>query len=365
MIDFKSVIKNVFIFFSFFPFVGPNIGSDMQPFALVAAVFLLIIYRRIVIPYKIWIYSSILIIALISVYSVVYVPLLDVIKRLFSYISLIMIYVASYTVYNKENFFDFEKKSKIYNCIWALVGGVQYYFINDFLTFLVPLSRTTESRGVCSLASEPSFYGYMCFLFFVFALSYKKHKIIFCLLSFIQTIFFAQSTVALLYFVVFAIWYAIFKIIELNPKQICYYIITIGCAVFFIYSWIQKNEDSRMGFLIMQMVSDPSYLLVTDASVQSRYNSIEKSFSEGGIPTPIGLGGGLLHSGFGSVFYELGFFSFFLFIPIWKSIYNGYRNKTLGKTMMITISFCMLSAIQLSLPLAALYYGICAANNQK
>ncbi|WP_031553342.1 hypothetical protein [Oribacterium sp. FC2011] len=355
-----AIVNHLFIFFCFFPFLGIGKGTDMQPFALLFAFLIILIEGKLRLFHSKYIVSLSIIITMISIISIAFVPIAAIIKRLFSYVSVIIVFLVAASLFDREKYTQFERVSKLYNWIWFFAGLVQTFISRNFLLFLIPSHRTTANRGVCGLASEPSFYGYMCFFFFIFALSYKEHKHLYCALSVIQVLLFSQSTTALLYFVVFAGVYTAINVLELKPLHILYVLIAAVVVVILLHYLMTTRENSRMVQIILRLLSDPMAFFSTDASASSRLNSIIRSFSRHGVPTPIGSGGNLLHSGFGSVFYELGVFSLLFFIPIWKSIYSGYANHRLGKAITITVTIVMLSGIQLSLPLAAMYYGMCA-----
>ena len=355
----------LFLFFCFFPFIGINIGTDMQPFALLFAFTIILSQRKIKAIYSNWIVIFELSVILLTAISIFFVPVPAVIKRLYSYVSIIVIYLASYSVGLTVPYHDFEKAAKVFMTIWGVVGAVQLIVNRSFLCFLIPLSRTSSTRGVCSLASEPSFYGYMCFFFFIISLNFNnpKHKIAFATAAVIQTIVFAQSAVALIYFIVFAILYFVIELLNLKFSKILGIILCLTISIILFRIWIKNNSNLRIVRMIQDFFMERENVFDTDDSARSRLNSITVSFSRFGIPGFIGEK--QLHSGFGSVFYELGVFSFTLFVPIWKSIYNAYSDKRMAFVVLISITVSMFSGIQLSLPLSAMYFGLCASSKTK
>ena len=355
----NRIISFLFLFFCFFPFIGINIGTDVQPFALLFAFLVILIAPKKNFYCKTSFIFFALVVLILTIISISTIPIFSVIKRVFSYVSLIIILQAGYILFQNNGMEKYEKTIKVFILIWTFVGAVQYLFNKNFLTFLIPLSRTSPTRGVCSLASEPSFYGYMCFFFFLISLLFKKEKMVYITLSIIQTVVFAQSAVSILYFIVFFVAYLLFSLTKLSFKKMIIIICVSGLAIFALRYALMMETNNRFILIIQKIVFNPKDFFTSDSSAISRYNSIVASFSRYGLPSFIGER--LFHSGFGSLFYELGIFSLFAFIPIWKALLNSSKDKVLKATVLVAVTISMLSGIQLSLPLAAMYFGLNAS----
>lgn len=70
----------------------------------------------------------------------------------------------SYIYCQQDKGFNENKIKKIIN-IYLIVGIIQKFGYRQFAYELLGNARTTVNRGVISLTSEPSFYGYMCVFF--------------------------------------------------------------------------------------------------------------------------------------------------------------------------------------------------------
>lgn len=350
------------IFFCCFPFVGWNIGTDCQPFALITAAFLLIYKKEIVIRNKSLLIGLSLFIAVLVLFSSFNVRFFDICKRMFSYASILIIPMAIYNGNIDVHGRKFERRIKFFMLIWFFVGLVQMLWKKDFMKFLVPLMRTSENRGVCSLASEPSFYGYMCFFFFLIALDFEKGKWIYSVLQVIQTVLLAQSTIAILYFFVYVLFCALVMLFKASKRNIRNIILILSICLLGVGIILCLYPDKRMGYLVKEMLHNPFRLITTDESVRSRFEAIIYSFSRLGIPYFIGTK--VIMSGYGGVFYELGIFSVLLYTYIWKIIACGYENVK-KNVIPLTITVCMFSAIQIALPMLAFFLGYCVLREKK
>lgn len=346
----------------FFPFIGFNLGTDMQPLALMLGILVFLQNKeKKIYEGKYLVMFAICLGALVA-YSMLVVPPFQVVKRIFSYLSILIIPLAVYNMKDYQSNHKFEKRVKIYINIWFFVGMIQTFLYRNFAIFLIPLSRTSDNRGVVGLASEPSFYGYMCCFMLLLTLDFKKHRKIYILNLLVQLLIFAQSTVSLIYVVIFLgclfIKKYFFKkiILKVKLKKIIQAIfITVGVLICAIVV-LNKMENSRLVNLVSSFMSNPLYLIKNDQSIVERMTSMTSSFQNSGMLSAIG--DTTIMSGYGGVFYEMGWLSFLLYTPIFKALYKGNKEK-FGCVIGITVSICMFSAIQLSSPLFGFYVGYC------
>lgn len=351
-------IRYCLLFFCFFPFIGINIGTDTQPFALLCAIVLIITSKKIEIKNNIYFMLSVLSICILTIISLFKIELFQILKRLFSYVSILLIPIAVYNSFSEKDKDLIERMSKAFISIWFTVGALQTFINSSFLTFLIPLYRTSARRGVCSLASEPSFYGYMCFLFFLITLDYKKNRILYWILILIQVVVFAKSAVTISYFIILFTLWGIGLLIEKDIKST--WKLLLGIIVFTaITSMIrQRYADSRMVLLMNSFIENPLGFAESDVSVAQRLNAIAFSFSRYGIPYYLGTT--VIMSGFGGAFFEMGFLSLFLIYPIIKTISSNYDNVATKVGVTLSILICMFSAINLSSPMFAFFIGYCS-----
>ncbi len=348
-----------------FPFIGPNLGTDVQPFALILSIIILFFYSDFNISNKFIIPTAICTVALF-VFSLPFVPMLDVAKRMFSYVSILLIPLAVEKSGIDIRSIRFERLMKLIMLVWLIVGLIQILVDKYFLSSIVPLMRTSDDRGVTSLGSEPSFYGYMCFIFFLIAKDFAKNREFFMLLQIFQTLFIAQSTVAIIYFVAFFFFWGIRQIISFNKIRFIVLTVAIICFVLAILFILKSDSSRRIVVLLQHIISQNKEwndIEYTGISGNVRWGAIVKSFTNHGIPSFMGRDKYVALSGFGGVIYELGFFSIFLFSMVWKYILLAY-SKEEGWVILLAVTIMMFSAVQLSLPMLAFYLGYCQIRSE-
>ena len=242
--------------------------------------------------------------------------------------------------------------------IWLCVGLVQMFVSRDFMHAFVPTMRSDPWRGVTSLASEPSFYGYMCFFFFLIARDFKENRILFMILQIIQAVLLAQASVSIIYFAIFFVFYGFHMMNGLSSKRLLIISAVVVLGIIGLSFVMKGNSYFRIVFLIQSLLNGDTSLWSTDVSLFLRLGAVLKSFSRLGIPSPIGADNLVIMSGLGSAFYEMGIFSISLNSIIWKRIWNAYPK---GERWIITwtVMACMCSAIQLSSPIFAFFLGYC------
>lgn len=350
-------MEYIFTSLCFLPFIGFNIGTDTQPYAFLAALLLFAARYRFDDEVHIPSILAVIILMCLSVASLVAVLPFQVIKRLFSYFSVLIIPAAVRRM--RPDFFEksFERVAKLLILLWFLVGFVQTVWDRSFMSAFVPLMRTSSSRGVCGLASEPSFYGYMCFFFFLFTLDFKNSRLGFMALCLIQTVLFARSAVSIVYFLLLAVMYSFSLLGSMKLSDIMTVVAIFLAILFVAYVVLVYLPETRMAVLLRRFLSAIGDAgVIDDESVQQRINAIILSLSRYGVPYYIGTR--QIMSGFGGMIYEMGIFSLLIILPILTSIRDAYPGK-MGVVIAATISICMLSAIQLSSPLFGYYIGYC------
>lgn len=353
--------KWVLMFFCFFPFVGPIASTNVQPFAFLIAVYILLRHNARMNDSYNKIYEIMLILlSVVVVPSLTSVPFAAIIKRLFSYASIwvipMAVYREDYDLYGRE----FQRHVKIFIWIWFWVAIVQTFIYKAFLSFLVPSHYggylMDSTRGVISLASEPSFYGYMCFFFLLFILDFVENKSFYLVLVLIQSCILARSTVGIAYIVIFFILFAVGNLLTLTGNRMMFAILISECCIAGVEILRIAYKNSRLGILINALLTDSISLLSNDQSVKERTSGLVESFSNGLLPSPFGEK--IIMSGYGGIWFDLGvlaviFFLFFLYVI--KKAYRGVY----GMVMPLTITICMFSAINLSAPIFSFYLGYC------
>lgn len=352
------ILQYLFLLFCFFPFVGPHIGTDMQPFAFFMAIILLLLKGKISICDVDIKYFSFWLTVLMGFVLISYLinDPFQVTKRLFSYASIIVIPI---TVYNcvsisKE---QFEKILKVAILIWLFVGLVQRFINPSFMTQFMSYYRNPFGRGVCSLSCEPSFYGYMMFFFSLLASKFDTHKYLYICICIIQVVFLSQSVTVFLYYAIFGVFYFVGSHKFILKKMLMALGIA-GVALVVICYIMGHMQGTRMYNLLYMFIKGGYGLLSQDQSVIERTSSLMLSFSKHGIPSF--LGDMTIMSGLGGVIYDLGFFC----IPIFYYVFKPFtKRKDMLWVYGITLFICMFSAIQLSSPTFALIVGLAIRND--
>ena len=356
----QDIYKLILILCCCFPFIGPNIGTDVQPFALAISIIILIFCWDGYISNKFIIPCAVCVICLF-VLSMGRVPTFDVIKRMFSYVSILIIPLAVEKSQINIKSMRFEKVMKIIMTVWMIVGLIQFFGNKYFMNNIIPLMRTSDDRGVTSLGSEPSFYGYMCFFFFLIAKDFERHSKFFMFLMVLQTVILAQSSVSIIYFACYFLIWGFSRMARMN-KAVFVLIIAIVLGFVVAYYAVKNGDSSRRIIYISQSILKGFKThgefgsAISSASI--RWNAIAKSLSNHGIPGFMGKDAYVALSGFGGAFYELGVFVIFLFLMVWRNIWVAY-SKDEAWVIILSLTITMFSAVQLSLPMLAFYLGYC------
>lgn len=254
-----------------------------------------------------------------------------------------------------------EKLIKCFILVWFGVGMIQRFISHDFLTFLVANYRTSETRGVCSLASEPSFYGYMMCFFLIITTKFKTRKKLYGILCIIQIVFLAQSSVSIVYLMIIISTSLISYLIKENKIKAFGIIILAVIAVYGIYLFIIKYmSDTRMFIIIHNFVYNRQNLL-NDVSIQRRVDSISNSFYYfvKNISVPYGFisttgSSGRIMSGYGAFMVEMGFIA----IP-YMFFYSKRISQYYGLAIAISLTIIMFSAIQVGIAVFGFILGLC------
>jgi hypothetical protein len=308
-------------------------------------------------------------------------------RSIFNYINLFVCSYASYKILHFDKV-KLELFLKFTIIIWNLVGLVQLIYDRSFMEFMLPSMRTTDNRGVTSLATEPTFYGIiLIFLTIICSHLEFKYKNIYIGICIFGIIFIAQSSMGILFLLIMIIYYLCTHI----SVKYLFFSTLIMSAIFIIMQKIM--EESRVMQLILLAIENPIILLSTDASVADRFYHIYFSLygfldwcllphgynewtdyakkqltlnSDTIILEWFSLSGRIM-SGYGAALFELGIFS--LIIPgiLASAYWDIYKNnKKKFFFYMLTINTIMFSSIPIGLSIFAFYIAFLnyLANNK-
>lgn len=372
----KNKIYILYLFFIFFPFIKLfDFGSDMQPNALLIALLLIPMF-------KLKLSLTDLYLGLVFLFSIFLLILsgfnFTALRSFFNYLSLFFISYISFKVLKSENI-NFEKCLRYSILIWFIIGFIQVLYRKTFLNFLVSSARTTENRGVIGFAPEPTFYGMVC-VFFILFLSHgnDKNKGIYIFISIFCILFFAKSSLAIVFLFILMLFYLI---LYFNYKYLIYSIISLLVFPLLILKYL---NDTRIAFLFNKFIENPKRIVLTDASINDRifhiffslkgfidhyllpagFNSWKSyasneivKYSNYVILEWFSLGGRIM-SGLGSVLFELGIFGLLIPISVLRLLFYLYKNS-INHFIFYSLSIIaiMLSAIPIGFSFFGFYIG--------
>jgi hypothetical protein len=372
-----TFISPLVLFFLFFPYVTlVSFGTDIQPWGiLLATVFSTILFLC---RYK---FKKVFIFLLIPmIFSVLILPLGDdqfsSIRSVAGYFTIALTpLVFHYAL--KKHYTITVNFLKLTVIVYLFVGIVQIIFDANFMTLLLNRGVSGGGRGVVSLSSEPTFYGLIClFLILIFSALETKNKYIYIYLLLFQIIFLAQSSMTILFLLIFMLYYSLFKV----SSYFLLIVFLCGVIIFIAFNFI--HLDSRIFHLLDMAIMEPERLML-DGSINSRIGAIY--FSIKGFIDSYGIANGFsafadywaleisrqdvffqsaktppvrIMSFYGGILFDLGVVG--LLIPVVYSviIFKAYkiniRNFLIFFFFLNTILF---TAIPMSFTLVGVYFG--------
>jgi hypothetical protein len=370
-LNFKRGIYFLFFFFVFFPFISPvKTSTDMQPYSVIFAIILLPFF-------KLTITKSQLLILLLPLLAILMLIFSDFsfnsFRSLYNYISLFIIYYVSFKVL-KSNILNIETVIKIFFSAWVTIGVLQTTIKKDLFTFLISDSRTTENRGVTSLAPEPTFFAIILFFFllYFFHLNIKNKKTYYIVIV-LSILLIAKSSMGLVYLLILFIY---LLITNLSLKHFFATILLISLLSLSLSYFV----DSRLYGLVIVFIESPSNLLTLDASINDRFFQIFFSikgffqfylfphgFSYWGkylavevpkyseyVMVDFFSSDGRIMSGLGSLLFELGLFGLLLPLLIFKQNIFLFRNNITNILFVFILIFLLLIS---AIPIGFSYFG--------
>ena len=368
----------VFALFPAVSLIPLPIASDTQPNALLVAMLVFLVGRRVPLPLAIWGLLVLFIGALLLFMTEAIT--MDGARSLLGYTTVFLVAAATLVLStNGVHLSDKTLDRAVY--IWAFVGAVQLLLWPPFMTFLVTASRTTEGRGVTSLSNEPSLYATTMVFFVIFYFMRGREQSWPALLCVVQIVLFSQSALGVLFVIGMAGLYALLRLSA--PTAI----VAVLALLASVFALVMYGDDllagTRIGGLLMLLKSNPSRILQVDQSVSTRFAGIyysikgaidnafvprgfsiwkEYSYSQNMAPDSA-LGNSYLvnriMSGYGSAVFEMGWVG--LTIPILitvgvvKSIWSDSKSRAVS--FLIVVHLLLLTPVPLSSPLVGLLIG--------
>lgn len=299
-------------------------------------------------------------------------------RSYFNYLSLFFLsHVVFYVLKSERIDFDsFLKKSIL---VWFFIGLIQSLYDKSFMTFLVSGSRTTESRGVTSLAPEPTFYGIVLVFFLIFLLHLEtSRKKTYSFLCVFGVLFLAKSSMGVLFLVMLMFFYTITHI---NLKYILMSLVGVFTLPILVGNFI---GGTRLSFLLFKFTENPKSVILVDPSINDRFFhvffSIKGSYDNYFLPngylswkdyiemevpkfseyviTDFFSVGSRIMSGYGAAFFELGIVAVAVPISLLFLYFSLFRNDWRKIVFFfLTVNAIMFSAIPIGFSFFSFYLG--------
>jgi hypothetical protein len=278
-----------------FPYVSlyPS-GTDLQPTALcLALVVLAFDHRWMNAPKQLWWLGTLAFVAL-CVFLCGELSF-SAARSFGNYISLFLIALASFSCARSVHRLT---PRLIIGATWIyfLVALAQSIFSTDFLTWVLPAFRRTESRGVVSLAPEPGYYATTCFFLLLALFLYNRERSLAGLICIAQITLLARSTLFIAILLVAVLCYGI---VNLSPKKILV-VASLLVAGWAIATQTSYFDSTRVGDLTTLALSSPAQLTKLDLSISDRVAhlvfSIKGAFENWFLPNGFTSWGEYYHS---------------------------------------------------------------------
>lgn len=370
-----KIIEILFYIVCFFPFVvlgGLSNGSDTQPYCLLISVplsFFFIIKNSLKINLNaIFLYITIGIGIIIGIFipAIYGINISSCFRYIATYIGMICISYVSYSLCKMKKNYN-EKLIKIIINIWGMVGIIQLFFFRNFAYRIVANPRTSDNRGVISLASEPSYYGAVCVLMLLLVFDFKKNKFFYQINLLVQILFIAKSSVSVVYLLCFCSLYLIYSLYKRNAKHIFVLACILTVAFLILYRVVGNTGNGQRITMFAEILFKSENLnkalkmILSEKSVSIRWNDIIfclKGFAEY-LGLPHGFATRIISSGYGSVIYTMGWIGVLCIIQIYFIVKKAYigQKKYETKVLPLFITIIMFSNIQLANPIFPFMVG--------
>lgn len=348
-------------FFCFFPYIKIlPMNTDTQPYAAIVCFFVFIIkFNNKMNKSIVWLLILLILSLTIGILSLAS----SFFRDIFGFFSVFIICYSALFFLETRGFN--EKLFYFFSLIWIIVGIVQLILDRSFLSFLLPSMRTSDTRGVTSLAVEPSYFGIILLFFILINFLIDGKKIWYFIYSFC-IILLSQSTMIILYLSLFFILYFFER-----QKILFFFFSIILLALLLLISNLSIN--SRLIELLQQLIKiGPLALVKLDTSINDRIGHIFYSFkgfvNNYFLPNGFdhwgtylakelpkqnffyGLSTGRIMSTYGSCLFNLGFIGLILPIVYIKNILQ-IRQKDIKFVLFVFLNIFFLTAIPVAFPL--------------
>lgn len=349
-----NILLALMVFFSMTPFIlpFPGLGSDMQPYALLLGLCMLMLYSNQALGAmgRHWQFQVLLVPLVVAVLClVVDMFSLGGFRGAYNHFSIMLVFLALYTLLERFEFPESQIKTVIW--IWFAVATIQFLFDREFLAQFISGEREDAyRRGVVGLCSEASFFGISCFYFLHMASRFKKHKVFYMILITAMSVLYAQSMQGLLFIAVFYIGLLVDSI---NSRKGIF--LVIGIVVGIVVGFLVLRKFAPTSRLVQLFESffeqGVAGTVENDASATVRLNSILNAIKEALSSYLIPQGfNRRIGSGFGGLLVELGVFGLVETFVIAYCFSLQYKKRYSRILYFLLVYFVMFSNTQMGNP---------------
>lgn len=350
----KRYLQPILIFLCMCPFLFqlPGFSSDMQPYATIISLLIIIFFAALTYDTikNNFVFSLLLITAVIAT-ALLFINDINMLsfRGYFNHLSLFAVPLAVYILNIKGGYNESVIKKII--LIWLIVSLIQMFVTRSFLSFLISNARfASSSRGVIGLASEPSFYGVACFYFLNLAYKFEKDSMKYMLLLTLMAVAFAQSSLGVLFVACFWVGYLAEHI--KSQKGVLVFVFGIIFVSVGIYLLSKYGSDTRL-YSILNLFQEggTENLINNDESTMNRVNAIVNAVktSAENYFLPIGYNS-RIGSGYGGFLCEMGIFAFVEIICLSYCICILFKNKFAKCVYFILVTFLLFQNVQIGNP---------------
>lgn len=329
----------VSIFFPWLSFRSNDL--DSQPWAFLACAIYLLCQRKIQYNNSFKLLFSLFLLSFVIIILSTDGDWFATTRSIIGYGQIFLVAFCAYTL--KRSGKDFFSILLVINGIWLAAALLQTATNPYVLDFLVTV-RTSETRGVTSLAPEPTFFAvFIITISWIIikeskpeSLNYKLKFLLF--INLISIFFFSKSSMGVLYVGSIAILWSVL-IATKNIRKLTLAIFSLAIFMFGFEYLMNILSGSRLYDIASKIIDSPLILIEADASVNQRVSHIYYSFGgliDGyGIPHGINsfteyargmsgdyknifwsIPGDKIMSWAGAMFFELGFVGVLIYISI-------------------------------------------------
>lgn len=355
------MLDALFIFFCMFPFLLPNpiISSDMQPYAAVLGTFVCLANLK---SRGTRIFSkNHLIVLSITFTAAAFILVLsgmsmNAIRGFFNYYSVFVIPIAVGYVLDRYRRYP-EKLIKGCILLWFGICTIQFVVNRRFGLVLVSGARHGVAyRGICGLASEPSFLGICSFYMLHLIRDFKKNQLLYAALVIIMGTLYAQSAMGIIF--IAAYWMVYLLDMTSTKKGFYIWVGTILAVFAGGYFLLNSMKGTRIYEMVTTFLNGGVAEVLTDASANTRMDSIVEALSDAwnhyllpqGFQNRIG-------SGYGGFLCELGFFAIPVICLISLMMSKSFRQKKSQWLYFVVITVLLCNNTQIGHPMLLMIVG--------